>query len=327
MFDNTNISTSAGGLYPGLTVVVPVYNRATLLTRCLDSVRNQNLRPLRLIIVDNASTDETLIVANEWARRNATDKFSVSVIGEKRRGACHARQAGLERTETEYVMFFDSDDMMHSDMAMTAFKVLEDKNKVDIAAWPVNYNFLDGTRRQTPGPDGDALDSHLIHATLRTVGYAVRTDVLRRAGGWSNNLKVWDDWELGVRLLSHTDRVVWIPRPMAEIYSQAESLTGLDFTSKAGAWEEALDRIENVLRASLQLTRQRHYLNLVDYRRAILAAQYSKEGSQDLAEKLLERTLRDSRTLNSWQKWLVRMLYKYTARGHRGAGRIAVRML
>ncbi|MDE5796941.1 MAG: hypothetical protein K2H75_07495, partial [Muribaculaceae bacterium] len=70
-----------------------------------------------------------------------------------------------------------------------------------------------------------------------------------------------------------------------------------------------------------------HYLNLVDYRRAILAAQYSKEGSRDLAESLLERTLKESHTLKGWQKRLIRLLYKYTARGHRGAGRIAVRML
>ncbi|MDE5876709.1 MAG: glycosyltransferase family 2 protein [Muribaculaceae bacterium] len=326
MFDNTNISETTDNLLPGLTVVVPVYNRASLLVRCLDSVRNQNLRPLRLIVVDNASTDGTRTVADEWGQRYATDDFRVCVISEERRGACHARHAGLKRTETEYVMFFDSDDMMHTDMAMAAFKAFNDKKEADIVAWPVNYNFLDGTRRQTPGPDGDPLDSHLIHATLRTVGYAVRTDVLRQVGGWDNDLKVWDDWELGVRLLSHTDRVTWIPRPMAEIYSQAESLTGLDFTSKAGEWEEALDRIEKVLRAS-QLTRQKHYLNLVDYRRAILAAQYSKEGNRDLAESLLERTLNESHTLKGWQKRLIRLLYKYTARDHRGAGRIAVRML
>ena len=325
MFDNTNISRLTGKLLPGITVVVPVYNRAALLVRCLDSVRNQNFRPLRLIIVDNASTDGTRTIADEWAGRYATDDFRVCVISEERQGACHARQAGLEKTETDYVMFFDSDDMMHVDMVMTAFKALDDK-EVDIAAWPVNYNFLDGARRQTPGPDGDPLDSHLIHATLRTVGYAVRTDILRQAGGWGNDLKVWDDWELGVRLLSQTDRVVWIPRPMAEIYSQADSLTGLDFTSKAGEWEEALDRIENVLCTS-RLPRQPHYLNLVDYRRAILAAQYSKEGSRDLAESLLERTLKESHTLKGWQKRLIRLLYKYTARGHRGAGRIAVRML
>lgn len=326
MFNKPDIYKPERGPIPGITVVVPVYNRAGLLIRCLDSVRNQTLRPLRLIVVDNASTDETRAVAEDWARRYSTDNFRVCVIGERHQGACHARQAGLDRTETEYVMFFDSDDMMHSDMVITAFEALNSKSEPDIAAWPVNYNFLDGIRRQTPGPDGDALDSHLIHATLRTVGYAVRTAVLRQAGGWNNNLTVWDDWELGVRLLALTDRVVWIPRPMAEIYSQAESLTGLNFISKAGAWEEALDRIENILRNS-ELPRRRHYLNLLDYRRAVLAAQYSKEGNKELAETLLESTLHKSSTLSGWQKRLVRMLYKYTARGHRGAGRIAVRML
>ncbi|MDE6680745.1 MAG: glycosyltransferase family 2 protein [Muribaculaceae bacterium] len=326
MFNESYDSGAERRWLHGLTVVVPVYNRADLLVRCLDSIRSQSLRPLRLIVVDNASTDDTLQVAEKWTQRYGTDDFSVSVISENRRGACHARQAGLNRTETEYVMFFDSDDMMHSDMAMTAFETLQGSKKPDIAAWPVNYNFLDGARRQTPGPDGDPLDSHLIHATLRTVGYAVRTDVLRRAGGWDNDLKVWDDWELGVRLLSLTDRVEWVSRPMAEIYSQAESLTGLDFSSRAGAWEEALDRIENVLRNS-KLPRRRHYLNLVDYRRTVLAAQYSREGREDLAVVLLGRTLNNSRTLTGWQKRLVRMLYKYTARGHRGAGRIAVRML
>lgn len=309
----------------GITVVVPVYNRAALLPRCLESVRAQTLRPLRLIVVDNASTDRTPEVARQWAAQWRASDFDVKVVTESRRGACHARQRGLDAVVTDCVMFFDSDDTMHSESAATALREFDANPGADIVAWPGNCHFLDGSTRRTPGMDGDAMDSHLIHSILVTAGYAVRTETLRDAGGWGNGLRGWDDWEVGVRLLAHGARLKWTPRPMMEKYSQEESITGTGFVSGAGQWEAALDKAEAAVRATSH-PRRRHWINVIDYRRVNLAAHYKREGADHLADPLLERVMQ-SATLSRWQKRLLRLLFRYTANGHRGAGRVAVRLL
>ena len=65
---------------PELTVVVPVYNRAKLVSRTLDSIAAQTLRPLDVILVDNASTDASKAVMHKWmAEHNGINGLSVKL--------------------------------------------------------------------------------------------------------------------------------------------------------------------------------------------------------------------------------------------------------
>lgn len=84
-------------------VVVPAYNRAAVLPRCIGSVRAQSgVAPAELIVVDDHSSDETAAVA---------DALGARVIRQpSNRGAWAARNAGLQATECEWVAFLDSDD-------------------------------------------------------------------------------------------------------------------------------------------------------------------------------------------------------------------------
>ena len=62
-----------------MTVVVPVYNRAHLIRRCLDSIYAQTYRPLCVIVVDNASTDSTALAVEDWARDHMDGGFSLHI--------------------------------------------------------------------------------------------------------------------------------------------------------------------------------------------------------------------------------------------------------
>ena len=95
-----------------LTVIVPIYNVAPYLERCINSIINQTYVPKKIILVDDGSTDNS---------RNIADKFAaeyefVSVIHKENGGLSSARNAGLAITETEYVTFVDSDDYLSLDM-------------------------------------------------------------------------------------------------------------------------------------------------------------------------------------------------------------------
>lgn len=91
-----------------VTVVTPAYNRASLITRALESVRAQHRPPARIVVVDDASSDGTPDVVRRWANETG---FPVTVdVLEQNGGPAKARNRGIELADTEYIAFLDSDD-------------------------------------------------------------------------------------------------------------------------------------------------------------------------------------------------------------------------
>lgn len=302
-----------------ISVVVPVYNREELVVRCLASIFNQTLKPNEIIVVDNNSTDLTLPRVKSWMNSHKESGINFKLLREESPGACPARQKGLENAVGDYVIFFDSDDEMHPDLIEKASKKIEMSPSADVICWRALIRLLDGRQHLPPFIiSGDLLESHLIHALLRPQGYIVKKDFLEKIGGWMKPLKVWNDFELGFRILLQNPKVVTIPEVLADIYSQKESITGKDFSSKEGLWEVTLAEMdrENVFHDHPQKRRIKKILN---YRRIILAAHYYREGNIEGAEKLKNDTLKNEKGL---YRFLLKFAYQFTRRGYRGAWRL-----
>ena len=255
-----------------ITIVIPAYNRAHTLSRTLASIEKQNVAPAKVVLVDNASSDSTLSLIRDWAAK--PHPFEVTVVAEQKRGACAARNRGLQEVETEFVMFFDSDDEMSADHVSDFSAAISRNPQADI---------FGGKRKRLYFTSRDTIFNHLFRGCLSTQRIVVRTDLVRKVGGWNENLAVWNDFELGVRLLLATDRIVNLPgAPTVITYQQAESITGTSFSAKAGQWEMSLDSIEKGFRGA----GQPDMIKWIDCRRMILAADYENEGRKDLAVNL-----------------------------------------
>lgn len=294
--------------YSGITVVVPVYNRAGLLTRCLDSIAAQTARPLSLIVVDNNSTDGSLEVARQWAEAHQSD-LNVRVLSETRPGAARARQTGLEHVETEWVLFFDSDDIMAPDILSHA---LQETANADLICWKRELNGLNGNHAVSPYRPSDVFRCHMYNGMLSTLSYMAKTSLVLRAGGWNSSVRVWDDWETGFRLLLQNPAIKCLDRVGAIVYSQEESITGTSFSAKAGQWEAIIDMVQTYMPGN------KEFAEMLDYRRVNLAANYTREGHPELGKRLLRETLHKT-VCNAPRKMLLRMIYHYTCLGGRGA--------
>lgn len=299
-----------------MTIVVPVYNREHLIRRCLDSIFAQSYRPLRVIVVDNDSSDSTRSEVEKWIsiHKDSDEGFSIQLLNDCRRGAAHARQTGLEHSDTERIMFFDSDDVMRPHAVAAIMKAWDKNPAADAVAWPLIVHGKKGDRI-THSISGNLLERHLVHAIFCTQGYAVKKSVLLNCGGWRGQFTCWDDLVTGTRLLLGNPRVVALKSPMAEVYPQEESITGVSFSEKVGKWEMALDGIEEAISRSRR-SDQLRLQNIVSYRRAILAAHYAKEGRKDLAEPLYRQSLRK---IPKEKRPLIRFAYHWTKSGLRGA--------
>lgn len=110
---------------PKVSVIIPVYNVEEYLRECLDSVVNQTLKEIEIICVDDGSTDNSLEILKEYAKKDNR----ISVLTQENLHAGVARNAGLAVAKGEYVHFLDSDDWIDKE---TYQEVLQDINSSDI---------------------------------------------------------------------------------------------------------------------------------------------------------------------------------------------------
>ena len=305
-----------------MTIVVPVYNRPSLIVRCLDSLKAQTYRPLHLIVVDNASTDETHSVVERWKDDHCEGSFTVEVLIESRSGAAYARQCGLGHVATDKVMFFDSDDVMRPSCVSEVMAAWNERPDADMVAWPITFQRAEGAS-DTHSIKGNLMERHLVHALFRTQGYAVKTSYLMKCGGWRGEYSVWNDFETGARLLLNGPDVIAIGHSLVDVYPQAESITGLSFSGKCGKWEKSLEGIDCCLEESRRDDRARLH-RIVSYRRAILAACYAKEGHPEMARPLYRQALSE---VPKSKRPLIRFAYHWTRLGMRGAFSIVGNLL
>lgn len=299
-----------------VSVIVPAYNRASLIQRCLESITNQTLLPAELIVVDNASTDNTVEVVKNWMDKNKDRGVALKLLTEEKQGACNARHKGLENAAGEYVFFFDSDDEMLPNLFERVFRDFDDS--LDMVCWKAEILQLDGSKRIPAIIKSHPLESHLIHSLLRPQGYLIRKEVLKAMGGWSKPIPVWNDLELGLRILLANPKLKIIPEILVRIYSQEESITGKDFSSKEGQWEQTIREMEKVI-SSLSHKKRKKIQRILDYRKAILAAQYYREGNRSGAECLMSNVLKSQGITD---RLLLRFSYLFTRSGLRGVWRI-----
>lgn len=287
-----------------ITVVIPVRNRESIVLRTLDSLASQTRKPESIVLVDNGSTDSTLRVLEEFATRHPG---LVKVVSEPTPGAAEARNRGLAEVRTPYVLFFDSDDYMPPRHIEQITDGLLRAGQPEIGAFDLVHVMLDGSELSKPFRKGDPMFNHIFHTILSTQRCVLSTEFLRRAGGWPLRTPVWDDYILGVKLLSLNAVPVHIPldEPV-RTYAQVDSITGTGFSDRAGLWEAALDRCDEILRRA-GLSR---YCPLLDYRRAILAGTYRREGHPELASGLTPSLK-------------MRLIARFVAAGGRGVAYLA----
>jgi len=204
---------------PSVSIVIPVLNRASLLPRLFSSLKGVTYRPLEVVLVDNGSTDDSLSLCERFAQ---TSGLQVTVVQEQRKGANQARNCGLRHCRTEWVYFFDSDDELSPDFLDMLMPKATD---ADLIVFPTQME-IGGklhTRDFIPSP---SVAQQILSATLNTQGMILRADFLRNSGAWNEDLAVWQDWELGVRLLSRSPKVAsYKDRAFHVLHQHVESIT------------------------------------------------------------------------------------------------------
>ena len=102
-----------------VSIIVPIYNTEVYLRQCINSLRNQTMKEIEIILIDDASTDECPQICDEFS---VFDK-RIRTLHIQKSGISAARNVGIQMCTGEWIMFVDSDDWLHE----KAVEILYDK--------------------------------------------------------------------------------------------------------------------------------------------------------------------------------------------------------
>ncbi len=122
-----------------ISILIAIYNTSKTLRRCLDSVINQSLKDIEIILVNDCSPDsEDDAICQEYANQN---KRIIYIHHEKNLGLGGARNTGIKVAHSEFILFIDSDDWISSHMAETMYnKAVSNNADVVVCGYTKTYN-------------------------------------------------------------------------------------------------------------------------------------------------------------------------------------------
>lgn len=126
---------------PLISIIVPVYNTAIYLPKCIESIQRQTLTDLEIVMIDDGSTDDSLVICKEYALHDNR----IKIIHKENGGLSSARNVGLDCATAPFVGFVDSDDYIESTMYEHLYHALV-KFKADVASCGVYDVFENSTK-------------------------------------------------------------------------------------------------------------------------------------------------------------------------------------
>jgi glycosyltransferase involved in cell wall biosynthesis len=227
-------------------VVIPTFNRAALLRQTLDSVQTQDYRPLEVIVVDDGSTDATAAMLADYNMPGLRALRGAHV------GAAAARNRGAAASRGEFIMFVDSDDLLH---AGAVAALVAGIGKADLCFGRWRDWFSDETPQRYSEPyqreaGDDVLASLLRHEWLLPSAVLHRRSSLARTAGWDESFTIEDDFAFMMRVAQSGAKAAAVSAVVADYRRHSGAQLGkAAYAQKAAATERVLRLVEAQLDA------------------------------------------------------------------------------
>lgn len=207
------------------SVIIPTYNSAGRLRRCLESLASQTCSDFEAVVCDDGSTDDSAEVAAGFS-----GYFPLKYLRDENWGGpARPRNAGIRAARGEFLAFLDADDWWYPGKLDAVREKLEGHDVIyhamDIAT---PQSLATGKRVYTRAVRSPVFrDLMLYENALITSGVVARTALVRAAGGFreSRELISVEDFDLWLRLSRETDRFAYIGRPLGAYWIEAGSIS------------------------------------------------------------------------------------------------------
>lgn len=185
---------------PLISVIIPTYNRMCKVVDAVVSVLAQTFSDYELIIVDDASTDETVSLLHE--KYDTVPSVTIVSLTENR-GVSHARNCGLKKAIGQWIAFLDSDDIWHRDKLARQLQYIADHPKIKILQTQEIW-IRDGVRVNAPKTHrkraGDIFSVSLKRCMITPSSVMIHHSLFEQYGTFNEAYPACEDYDLWLRI-------------------------------------------------------------------------------------------------------------------------------
>ena len=233
---------------PQVSVIVAIYAAEKYLRKCLDSLCNQSIRDIEIILVDDGSVDKSPAICDEYASLDSR----IKVIHKKNGGVASARQCGLDHAVGNYVIHVDPDDWIDSEMLEELLH-----NAIENSSDMVICDIMKHKNNSTEvlSQKIDSLKSNdVMKAFFQDLHGSCCNKLIKRSlfgefnVSFPLNMVVWEDLFLCVMLTMHDIRISYIPKAYYHYvnYGNDNSLVNAVSPKKISSMRSFIDYFDNL---------------------------------------------------------------------------------
>ena len=238
-----------------ISVIIPVFNTESYLSRCLDSVCNQTYDNLQIILINDGSTDSSIEICDAF--KNNDDR--VEVLSTENKGVSSARNLGIKQAKGEYLTFIDSDDYIEKNTFEIAMKSIDNCDALFYGYKEIfnNYN----NKIVSPKKIGVVDSEEAMYQCMIPLGYyssvcnkLFKTECVKK-NEFAGDVSIGEDELWLVGSLKNMEKVMLINEPLYNYTQRDESAmhSELHINKK---WKSALEskrRIIEKLKDNIEL--------------------------------------------------------------------------
>jgi glycosyltransferase involved in cell wall biosynthesis len=203
-------------ILPAASIIIPTYNRCELLLETLCSVKKQTFENWECIIIDDGSTDDTVVQVANFIFDDIRFQF-VKRPQDYPKGACSCRNYGFDLSKGKYIQWLDDDDLLSANKLELQIKKLEefkDSKIFTTCDWDffwtnkpyLKKNLFHSTSLINPSVFFSELTKQQTFLPVHS--YLVHRELVLRAGPWNVRLSLNDDAEFFTRVLLNSDNLI-----------------------------------------------------------------------------------------------------------------------
>lgn len=196
---------------PAISVIIPTYNRASMVVEAVESVLAQDMDDFELIVIDDGSTDDTEKKLSSYDYDNRLRYYR-----QENAGVSAARNRGLRYSTAPCIAFLDSDDLWFPAKLRLQYNFIREHSDADICQteeiWLRN-GYRVNPRKHHQKVSGNIFRQSLALCLVSASAVMTRRDLFQKVGYFDEELPVAEDYDLWLRILVE-DPVSLLPEPL-----------------------------------------------------------------------------------------------------------------
>ncbi len=235
-----------------ISIVVPVYNVADYLEKCLKSLLNQTYKNIQIILIDDGSTDDSGKICDQFRKKDGR----IEVYHISNNGVSNARNYGLNHTHGKYIYFVDPDDYLEKEALEIMWNCIK-KDSVDLVECSYFKNNWDGKRQEIIHLNSEIASQKGIESLLMWNGYVTsfcwdKLYIKEKIGDirFNTSLKVGEDDLFVFEYLLRCEKISVLDIPLYNYLIRDNSAIGKVYTRKKKDSVKAAKTVQGICDAN-----------------------------------------------------------------------------